>query len=128
MFLGRFLLGLRTWASWLAGATRMRWRVFAFYNALGGVTWACGVGLIAFYLGHSAENALSVFGVFGLVAVAVAVTGLYLAHRMHKRRMAAEASAASASHDAQANSNRPAREAAPTAGAGAPGELAPPHA
>src|SRR5205807_4079008 len=35
VFFGRFILGLRTWASWLAGATRMRWRSFAVWNALG---------------------------------------------------------------------------------------------
>ncbi|MHB1999659.1 MAG: DedA family protein [Solirubrobacteraceae bacterium] len=91
VFFGRFLLGLRTWASWLAGATKMRWRVFALYNALGGICWACGIGLAAYYVGHSAENALSIFGIFGLIAVAVALTGLYIAHRMHKRRVAEEA-------------------------------------
>ena len=36
VFLGRFVLGLRVWASWLAGATHMRWRSFVFWNALGG--------------------------------------------------------------------------------------------
>jgi membrane protein DedA with SNARE-associated domain len=85
VFFGRFLLGLRTWASWLAGATRMRWPIFFFYNALGGVTWACAIGIVAFYVGHSAENALSIFGIFGLVAVIVAVAGLVIAHRLHRR-------------------------------------------
>ncbi len=36
VFFGRFILGLRVWASWLAGATRMHWRSFALWNALGG--------------------------------------------------------------------------------------------
>jgi membrane-associated protein len=88
VFFGRFVLGLRTWASWLAGATRMRWRVFALYNALGGVAWACAIGIIAYYIGHSAENALSIFGIFGVVAVAVAIGGLLIAHRIHKRNLA----------------------------------------
>jgi membrane protein DedA with SNARE-associated domain len=91
VFLGRFLLGLRTWASWLAGATRMRWRTFALYNMLGGVCWACAIGIAAYYVGHSAENALSIFGIFGLIAVAAAIVGFYVAHRMHKRRVAEEA-------------------------------------
>src|ERR1700689_3113148 len=47
VFFGRFVLGLRVWASWLAGATRMRWRSFALWNALGGITWATAVGLFA---------------------------------------------------------------------------------
>lgn len=37
VFFGRFIMGLRTWASWLAGATKMDWRTFAAWTALGGV-------------------------------------------------------------------------------------------
>ena len=48
VFMGRFVLGLRVWASWLAGATRMRWRSFLLWNALGGVCWATAVGLLAY--------------------------------------------------------------------------------
>ena len=40
VFFGRFVLGLRVWASWLAGATRMPWRSFVLWNALGGICWA----------------------------------------------------------------------------------------
>ena len=42
VFFGRFVLGLRVWASWLAGATRMHWRSFVLWNALGGICWATG--------------------------------------------------------------------------------------
>lgn len=83
VFFGRFLLGLRVWASWLAGATRMRWRVFAMWNALGGIAWASGVGLIAYFLGHSASNAIETFGIYGLVAVVLAIVGGLLMHRRH---------------------------------------------
>jgi membrane protein DedA with SNARE-associated domain len=85
VFFGRFVLGLRVWASWLAGATRMRWRSFVFWNACGGITWAAAVGLLAYFLGHSAGNALEAFGIFGLTAVLVAAVSaglfLYLRHR-----------------------------------------------
>jgi membrane protein DedA with SNARE-associated domain len=86
VFFGRFLLGLRVWASWLAGATRMPWRSFALWNALGGIAWASGVGLIAYFLGHSASNAIEAFGIYGLVAVAVAILGALLMHRRHVSR------------------------------------------
>src|SRR6201984_3241717 len=43
VFFGRFVLGLRVWASWLAGATRMHWARFVLWNALGGIVWATGV-------------------------------------------------------------------------------------
>src|SRR5438128_6818673 len=73
VFLGRFLLGLRVWASWLAGATRMHWRSFLFWNAAGGICWATAVGLIAYFLGQSATNALETFGLYGLIAALVAI-------------------------------------------------------
>jgi membrane-associated protein len=88
VFFGRFVLGLRVWASWLAGATRMRWRSFVLWNALGGICWATAIGLIAYYLGHAAGNAIQAFGIYGLVAVTVAAGGAFLAHRRHRRRAA----------------------------------------
>jgi membrane protein DedA with SNARE-associated domain len=87
VFFGRFILGLRTWASWLAGATKMRWQTFALWNALGGICWACAIGIAAYYIGRSAESAVSAFGIYGLVAVAIAAVGVLLAHR-HRRRSA----------------------------------------
>jgi membrane protein DedA with SNARE-associated domain len=86
VFLGRFILGLRVWASWLAGATRMRWRSFLVWNALGGICWATVMGLLAYFLGHAAGNLIKTFGIFGLVAVVAALLAGYLAHRRHSRR------------------------------------------
>lgn len=88
VFFGRFLLGLRVWASWLAGATRMHWRSFVIWNALGGVTWATAIGLIAYFLGHSAGNAIQAFGLYGLAAVAIAVLSAYVVHRRSGHRLA----------------------------------------
>jgi membrane-associated protein len=76
---------LRVWASWLAGATRMPWRSFLLWNALGGVTWAVAVGLIAYFLGHSAENAIETFGLYGLAAVLLAIVSGLVLHRRHRR-------------------------------------------
>lgn len=87
VFFGRFLLGLRVWASWLAGATRMHWRTFALWNALGGICWATGVGLIAYFLGTAASNAIEAFGIYGLVAVLLAGVGGRVAYKRHQRRM-----------------------------------------
>lgn len=85
VFFGRFILGLRTWASWLAGATKMRWRTFALWNALGGIIWACVIGIAAYYVGRSAESAVSAFGIYGLAAVALAAVGVLVAHRRRRR-------------------------------------------
>ena len=85
VFFGRFVLGLRVWASWLAGATRMHWRSFVLWNALGGISWATAVGLVAYFLGHSAGNAIEAFGIYGLAAVVLAIASVFLAHRRHRR-------------------------------------------
>jgi membrane-associated protein len=93
VFFGRFLLGLRVWASWLAGATRMHWRTFVAWNALGGITWATGIGLLAYFLGNSAGNAIETFGIYGLVAVLVAIVSAVVLHRRahrHRESNAAE--------------------------------------
>jgi membrane protein DedA with SNARE-associated domain len=83
VFFGRFLLGLRVWASWLAGATRMRWHLFVLWNALGGIAWASAIGLLAYFLGHSAGGAVEAFGIYGLLALLVALLGGLVLHRRH---------------------------------------------
>jgi membrane protein DedA with SNARE-associated domain len=86
VYFGRFLLGLRVWASWLAGATRMHWRSFVIWNALGGISWAAVVGVVAYLLGHSAGNAIETFGLYGLAALVLAVLSALILHRRHRRR------------------------------------------
>jgi membrane-associated protein len=87
VFFGRFFLGLRVWASWLAGITRMPWRAFVFWNASGGICWATAVGLIAYFLGHSAGDAIKTFGLFGLIAALIGIATLVGLH--HRRRKGA---------------------------------------
>jgi membrane protein DedA with SNARE-associated domain len=117
VFFGRFVLGLRIWASWLAGATHMRWRSFLLWNALGGICWATTVGLIAYFLGRSAGNALQTFGLFGLGAAALALITAVVLHRRHRRRLARaagqDADAEAAVPNAQDRRPPPAPEAAP---------------
>jgi membrane protein DedA with SNARE-associated domain len=86
VFFGRFIIGLRTWASWLAGATRMPWRSFLLWNALGGICWATAVGLTMYFVGHSAKTALETFGLYGLIAALVAIGSAYLLGRRYGRR------------------------------------------
>jgi membrane protein DedA with SNARE-associated domain len=84
VFFGRFLLGLRTWASWLAGGTRMPWRSFVLWNALGGISWATLIGMIGYLIGDSAGSALKDFGLYGVVAVVLAVGGAIVLRRRHR--------------------------------------------
>jgi membrane protein DedA with SNARE-associated domain len=87
VFFGRFLLGLRVWASWLAGATKMRWRSFLLWNALGGICWATAIGLVAYFLGTAASNAIEAFGIYGAGAAAIGLIAAGIAYRRHQHKM-----------------------------------------
>jgi membrane-associated protein len=84
VFLGRWVAGLRIAAAWLAGINRMPWPVFLFWNALGGIAWATSVGLLAYYLGATAERVFEVVGVSGIALALLAAIG-YLAWRRFRR-------------------------------------------
>ena len=66
VFLGRWVIGLRTCTAWLAGASRMRWTAFARWNAAGSFAWATVIGLIGFYAGRSTAGVIGVFAVGSL--------------------------------------------------------------
>src|SRR6266700_3101494 len=51
VFWGRFVSILRTWAAFLAGANRMEWRRFLFFNAAGGIAWATAYGVVYYVFG-----------------------------------------------------------------------------
>jgi membrane protein DedA with SNARE-associated domain len=89
VFLGRWVAGLRITAAWLAGAHHMRWPVFTFYNALGGICWALSVGLLAYFLGHTAETVFKTAGLAGLGAAALLGVAAWAIHRVRRRREAA---------------------------------------
>jgi membrane protein DedA with SNARE-associated domain len=84
VFLGRWVAGLRIAAAWLAGINRMRWTIFLFWNALGGILWATTVGLLAYLLGPTAERIFKYVGIFGVGAV-VLFGGAYLLWRRRRR-------------------------------------------
>jgi membrane-associated protein len=113
VFFGRFILGLRTWASWLAGATRMPWASFSFWNAAGGICWATAVGLIAYHVGRSAENAIQAFGLFGLLAALLAITSALVMHRRYRRRRRRDARAAKATARNALDAPQPGSDARP---------------
>lgn len=84
VFLGRWIAGLRVWASWLAGITEMPWRSFLLWNALGGISWAITVGLVGYLLGEAAEQIVQQAGVGVLVVAAVVLVAVY--GYFHRRR------------------------------------------
>ncbi len=83
VFLGRWVAGLRIAAAWLAGISRMPWPTFLFWNALGGIAWATSVGLLAYYLGPTAEHIFKYIGAVGVGVVLLAVTGYLMWRHFH---------------------------------------------
>jgi undecaprenyl-diphosphatase len=82
VFVGRWLPGLRVFASWLAGADRMPWPRFLLWNALGGVAWAITIGTAGYLIGRSVSGSLGLIGIAGLALV----TAAYLVFRIRERR------------------------------------------
>jgi membrane-associated protein len=86
VFLGRWVTGLRITAAWMAGVTKMSWPTFLFWNALGGIAWATSIGLIAYFVGHSAEKIIHLAGLGGAAAVVLGGVVLWLVLRTRRRR------------------------------------------
>ena len=81
VFFGRFVTVLRYTAAWVAGIGRMEWWKFLFWNAAGGIIWATAVGLVAYYSGHAAADAIQRYGIWAAGGIAVLlVVGWFVTH------------------------------------------------
>jgi membrane protein DedA with SNARE-associated domain len=87
VFFGRFVSILRYTVAWVAGLSRMRWSTFLFWNAAGGIAWATLVGLLAYYGGQAAAAALTRYGVYAALAIALAGGAGWLLVRRARRRV-----------------------------------------
>jgi membrane protein DedA with SNARE-associated domain len=82
VFFGRFVSVLRTYAAFLAGTTRMRYRRFLFFNASGGVVWAAAYAFLAFYAGSFLSKVSAPFEIgFASLAVVFIVIGILVVRR-----------------------------------------------
>ena len=90
VFFGRFVSVLRTYAAFLAGTLKMRWRRFLAFNAAGGIVWAA-LYTFASYEAGSAVDRLShtVSIAFGAVAVVVVVAAIVVVRRKARQLEAA---------------------------------------
>lgn len=81
VFFGRFIAVLRFTAAWVAGLGRMEWWRFLFWNATGGIVWAAAVGLVSYYSGQAAADAIHEYGLFAAAGVAaLVVIGFIFTH------------------------------------------------
>jgi membrane protein DedA with SNARE-associated domain len=74
VFFGRFVSILRTYAAFLAGTSKMRWRKFLPANASGGIVWAGIYTWVAYLAGHTLSRLSGTIDlIVGLVAVVAIV-------------------------------------------------------
>jgi membrane protein DedA with SNARE-associated domain len=90
VFLARFFGGVRVTGAWMAGITRMSWWRFLGWNAAGGIVWAVGVGLLAFFAGKAAADALARYGVYAAIAGVLALVFVIAVLHMWRRRVVGE--------------------------------------
>jgi membrane protein DedA with SNARE-associated domain len=109
VFIGRWIALVRFAVAWLAGIDHMRFRTFFVYNALGGITWATAYGLVGYYAGKAAADAITHYGIYAAVAV-VLLAIAWVGFAMWRERRARNSEADS---DAGANARAPAPGDAP---------------
>ena len=81
VFLGRWVSGLRIASAWLAGMNKMSWPTFLFWNALGGICWAVGIGFAVYALGGVAEKVITVAGPIAAGVTVVAIVAFVVWRR-----------------------------------------------
>jgi membrane protein DedA with SNARE-associated domain len=86
VFFARWIALVRFAAAWLAGINEMRFRQFFLYNALGGITWGVTFGLVGYFAGSAAADAITKFGVYAAIALAVLLLGGYGLLKARQRR------------------------------------------
>ena len=87
VFFGRFIAILRFTAAWVAGLGRMHWWKFLFWNAAGGIVWATVVGLVSYYGGQAAADAITRYGIFAALGIGALLVVAWVALHFGKRRL-----------------------------------------
>ncbi len=93
VFLGRWTALLRAVMPGVAGTSRLRYRTFLAYNALGGLLWGVTFTLLGYFAGRSYQRVVSVAGTASSALFGAAVAGVVavVAWRMGRDRRALRA-------------------------------------
>ncbi|HET9078235.1 MAG TPA: DedA family protein [Acidimicrobiales bacterium] len=82
VFFGRFVSVLRTYAAFLAGTLKMRWRRFLPFNAAGGIVWAAIYSFVPYQVGSAISRASHGVDIaLGVAAVAIVAASIVLVRR-----------------------------------------------
>jgi len=94
VFFGRFVSVLRTYAAFLAGTSKMRWRRFLPANAAGGILWAAIYTFGAYLAGNALQQASGIIDWVFIGAAVVAIVVVVMLIRRQTVRLAELAEAA----------------------------------
>ena len=94
VFFGRFVSVLRTYAAFLAGTNRMRWRSFLVFNAAGGIVWSAIYAFVSYAVGNTLRNVSGTVNIALGAAAAIAIITAILVVRRQAGRLTAVAEAA----------------------------------
>jgi undecaprenyl-diphosphatase len=86
VLIGRFVGFLRALAPFVAGASRMPYRTFAVYNAIGATAWGIAFVLLGYFLGESWTLAEKWLGRAGLLLGSLAIIAIFFYFRQQRRR------------------------------------------
>lgn len=116
VFFGRWVIFLRVWAALFAGASKMHWKQFVFWNALGGLAWATTMGSLAYVFAASVDKVGKAFGIAGwtlaiVVGIGVAVFITRIQRRAENRQQVQVAEERIGRERAEWESRRAARKA-----------------
>lgn len=99
VFLGRWVAFFRAVMPALAGVSRMRYRTFLMFNALGGILWGAAVVTLGYLAGASYAKVEKTFGSGVAIAVGIiVVVALVVWHVRRRRRDARRADQTAPAH------------------------------
>lgn len=94
--IARFVPVVRTFAPIIAGVSRMHYRTFVIYNAVGAVVWACGVTTLGYLLGRQIGPEKIDKYLLPIIAIVILLSLLPVGIEFLKHRREKEAAGAAA--------------------------------
>ncbi|MGH9819162.1 MAG: DedA family protein [Pyrinomonadaceae bacterium] len=86
VFVARFITGLRVFAAILAGASKMRWRIFLLYNVAGAIVWSIVITSLGYLFGQSLPLLVKWVGRSGTILLVVGLVIAVIAWRIYQQR------------------------------------------
>lgn len=94
VFFGRFVSVLRTYAAFLSGTLKMRWRRFLVYNAAGGIVWSALYSFVSYEAGDAIKKTSHQAAIGLAIAAVVVIVAAIVLVRRKARQLEAAAEAA----------------------------------